>query len=582
MDGSVASLWRSQSRRSSLTFEFDSAKTISSIDLLGPRTTFRRIKVLVGESTDSLKSVAVLGNVQLVMTGILSIPVAETGRVIRIVFKNRRNKPFRLSEVVIMGSSAAEDPALNTTPIFLPSPSTATPAPSLTSVPSSTPQPSPTGGATPSNTHALPTPIALTPTPTVTATATPPLRFSNTELVSVDANGSQSTGGSQNPTISDDGQWLAFSTIPSGLNGEVSTIRTFALKNTATGTISFISRESGGAPAFAINPSISGDGRYIAYQSSNNKIVAGDTNGVNTDVFIFDRDTKTTEIVSVRTDGVQSDGSCTNPYVSGDGRFVTFLCSDTSLDARDTNGRSDVYLRDRVAGTTSLISVNSAGVVGNEDALQPSVSDNGRYVVWDSRADNLVTLDNNATSDVFMRDTLLGTTTFVSENFAGVQGNDESDGARISRIGEYVAFQSFATNFLPGTSTRNVFRKAIVTGDVVLVSKTSAGAEGNAESYFPAISANGRYISFDSAATNLVRNDLNGFLDVFVSDVETGQTVLLSQNTNGTPGDQDSSDGMGSLKSISANGEATAYHSSATTLAADSNGVRDVFVSWTN
>lgn len=191
---------------------------------------------------------------------------------------------------------------------------------------------------------------------------------------------------------------------------------------------------------------ISADGRFVAFASDASSIVRRDTNGV-WDIFVHDRESGKTKRVSVSSDEVQGDGASFHPSISADGRFVAFVSLATNLVDDDTNGWHDILVRDRVLGTTEQVSLNSDGVGGNLVSLLPSISSDGRFVAFESNSTNLVDDDpNGTTTDIFVRDRMLGTTELVSVNSDGVEANGESREPSISADGRFVAFASDASN----------------------------------------------------------------------------------------------------------------------------------------
>jgi hypothetical protein len=319
----------------------------------------------------------------------------------------------------------------------------------------------------------------------------------------------------------------------------------------------------------------SADGRYIVFSSSANNLVAGDTNGT-WDVFLRDRAAGVTTRVSVASGGAQGNGGSGSPGISADGRYVTFSSEASNLVAGDTNGTSDVFVRDRVTGVTTRVSVASGGAQGNEESEQSVISADGRYVAFVSRASNLVAGDVNGKRDVFLRDRVSGVTTLVSVATDGTQADNFSERLAISADGRYVAFYSVATNLVAGDTNgaMDVFVRDRVTATTTRVSVASDGTQGNADSEAPAISADGRYVAFDSGASNLVAGDTNVTLDVFVHDRTTGDTSLVSVASDGTQADY-----AGQRPSISADGRYVAFDSGARNLTpGDTNQRYDVFV----
>ena len=331
-------------------------------------------------------------------------------------------------------------------------------------------------------------------------------------------------------------------------------------------------------------PAISADGRYVAFFSYASNLVAGDTIGVG-DVFVHDRVTGATTRVSIATDGAQANsdsvtsGDNETPSISADGRYVAFHSWASNLVAGDTNFAPDTFVRDRVTGTTTRVSVATGGSQANGGSYQPAISTDGRYVVFYSAASNLVAGDTNGTSDVFVRDRVSGATTRASVATGGSQANGFSGRVAISADGRYVAFFSDATNLVAGDTNGRVdaFVRDRVAGTTARVSIATGGAQANnsVQAVYPAaISADGRYVAFGSWASNMVAGDTNGKQDVFVRDRVAGTTTRVSVATSGAQANSDSFVGT-----ISGNGRYVAFWSQSSNLVdGDTNGKQDVFV----
>lgn len=284
-----------------------------------------------------------------------------------------------------------------------------------------------------------------------------------------------------------------------------------------------------------------------------------------------------TELVSQNTQGDLALGTSEWPSLSADGRYLAFQSTAWNLVDDDGNGVTDIFVRDMRLKTTSRVSVDSLGVEGDADSEWPSLSADGRFVAFLSAASNLVPGDTNGAQDVFVHDRETGQTTRVSVDSAGAQGDADSYfDPRISADGRYVAFASYAGNLVADDDNGqlDVFvhdRHLAITSRV---SVDSFGRQGNAYSWLPDISADGRFVSFASGAGNLVDGDDNGVVDVFVHDRVTGQTTRVSVDSAGNGGD-----GESSYPRLSANGRFVAFHSQASNLVAnDTNEYFDVFV----
>ncbi|HYG23028.1 MAG TPA: Calx-beta domain-containing protein [Verrucomicrobiae bacterium] len=286
------------------------------------------------------------------------------------------------------------------------------------------------------------------------------------------------------------------------------------------------------------------DGRFVAFLAYPPNLSDLKTNDVR-DLFLHDRQTGSNHLVSISADGgAAGTGNSEGADVSDDGRFVVFQSFASNLVAGDTNKTGDVFMRDRQAGTTSLISVNSSGSgPGNSTSEDPVLSANGRFIAFASVSTNLVGNDGNGFPDIFVRNLTNNTTTLVSVNTNGVGANGNSAHPLVSSNGMVVVFHSMAGDLAPGdtNNTWDVFARNLETGTTVLVSRGITNQLGNAASLVMALSADGRYVAFQSDASNLTTNDSNNADDVFLRDLQTGTTTLVSRNATGTgAGNQES------------------------------------------
>src|SRR5207249_3675999 len=271
----------------------------------------------------------------------------------------------------------------------------------------------------------------------------------------------------------------------------------------------------------SLGSALSADGRFVAFDSSATDLVAADTNGVS-DVFVHDRQTGTTERVSVASDGTQDNGSsaCSDiaypPALAAAGSFVAFVSAATNLVTSDTNGTTDVFVHDRQTGTTERVSVASDGAESNAASVGAALSADGRFVAFHSAATNLVADDTNGTTDVFVHDRQTGMTERVSVASDGTQGNNASSYPALSADGRFVAFDSDATNLVAGDTNgaTDVFVHDRQTGTTERVSVASGGSQGNGFNAGPVLSADGRFVAFHGTASNLVGGDTNGTTDV--------------------------------------------------------------------
>jgi Tol biopolymer transport system component len=334
------------------------------------------------------------------------------------------------------------------------------------------------------------------------------------------------------PALSADGRFVAFASGASNLvAGDTNDEADIFVHDRQTGTIERVSVASdgtqGGSPVFgSLVSTLSADGRFVAFASDATNLVAGDTSG-QIDVFVHDRETGATERVSVASDGTQQDsGSLTPVALSADGRFVAFQSDATNLVGDDTNGKFDVFVHDRLTGATERVSVASDGTEGNGASASFALSADGRFVAFASSATNLVAGDTNGVPDVFVRDRLTGTTERVSVTSDGAEGTGGSSGSlnpTLSADGRFVAFLSDANLAGDTGGAVDVFVHDRQTATTVRplgggVSPTSV-----------VLSANGHSLAFDSVATDLVAGDTNGAQDVFVHDLLTTTTTSTTQ-----------------------------------------------------
>ncbi|MBK7645473.1 MAG: PD40 domain-containing protein [Planctomycetes bacterium] len=337
------------------------------------------------------------------------------------------------------------------------------------------------------------------------------------------------------------------------------------------------SQSNWGADLWSVGCHVSADGRYVVFRSFALDLVPGDTNAA-WDIFVRDRETQTIERVSVDSNGAQAndDSGQFGFSISADGRFVVFFSTATNLVPGGSNGPAQIFLHDRSTGATELISRSSTGVQGNAQSSSPSVSDDGRFVEFESHANNLVANDVNGLLDVFVRDRRARTTSCVSVDPAGHPGNGVSNWPAISGDGRWMAFASSASNLVLGdsNSTMDGFVRDRVSGITEKISLSTNGVQANlASGGAPSISRNGRFVAFMGSATNLVPGDTNNCWDVFVRDRQTGKTERASVATGGAQ-----SFGNPGYTSISANGRFVAFASDAQDLVSPISGGLNVFV----
>lgn len=399
-----------------------------------------------------------------------------------------------------------------------------------------------------------------------------------TETASISTSGVQGNGASTYSSVSADGRLVAFQSsawnlVADDTNGAIDVF----VRDVWTGTTERVSVSSEGAQANGAcdYSAISADGRYVAFRSSASNLVPGDTNGAR-DIFVRDRLLGTTERVSVSITGAQSNGDSELPAISADGRVIGFDSSATNLIADDTNDRQDVFIHDRLTGTTERVSLTEAGAQANRGSMHASISADGHFVAFHSYATNLVPDDTNDVVDVFVRDRVLGTTERVSVSSEGVQGNRDSLNPSMSADGAIVAFQSDAWTLADGDTNgvQDVFVRDRTSQTTQPVSVSTVGGQGNGGSLGAAVSGDGRFVAFASTASNLVAGDDNGYRDVFLHDRLHGTTQILTTSPTKSPGNHDSAG-----PAVNSDGRSVSFESLASNLVEeDTNGQPDVFV----
>ncbi len=327
-----------------------------------------------------------------------------------------------------------------------------------------------------------------------------------------------------------------------------------------------LSMDGSAANDNSVSSRISADGRYVVYGSQSTDIVSGITNANNGYIFRYDRQTNTTLHVSIASDGGEPNGFNSLPDVSDDGRFVVFVSNATNLIVADTNNQHDIFLRDVQNNITTRISLDSAGSESNGFSNSPKISADGRYIVFQSLASNLIAADNNGATDIFLHDTTDDSTIRISVDSFANEANGSSDTTVISADGRYIAYRSSASNLVAGDSNGNsdIFRFDTVTLQTLRVNTDAGGVEANDHSYYPSISNDGTLLSFHSQSNNLVAADANIRQDVFVKNIQTNAISRVSVDSAGL----EANDGSVNAN-ISADGLTIIFQSIATNLTID-------------
>ena len=371
----------------------------------------------------------------------------------------------------------------------------------------------------------------------------PPPGFA--ELISVSSGGAQGDGDSQGAAVSGDGRFVVFSSQASNLVRHDTNeafdvfVRDRRTDTTERVSVSTLGRQGNDNSGLQSRSAISADGRFVAFSSAaSNFAGAADVNG-NEDVFVRDRLLGTTELISVGLDGMAAEGS--EPSISADGRYVSFTSFGDNLVPGDTNFASDVFVRDRQLNATERVSVRSDGSEVSQGSFSSQISAEGGVVAFDSFSDDLVPGDTNQSVDVFVHDRQ----TAVTEGISTRTSCDPTQGdicgnslvGSLTPDGRFIAFSSTQQGLVPGDD--DFFSDAFLvdrqTGSIVLVSQSSTGVKGNDDSVAPLVRADGQAVVFSSRASNLVRNDTNQQQDVFRRDLTTDVTKRIAADTGQFP-----------------------------------------------
>jgi Tol biopolymer transport system component len=378
--------------------------------------------------------------------------------------------------------------------------------------------------------------------------------------------------------LSQDGRIIAFESAAQLVNADDDFNFDVYVRNIGTGRTEMVSIKSNGSPGHddeSQSPEISANGRLVVFQSAMDNLVPNDEN-TGSDVFLYNRKSNKVRRMSVSTNGEEAEGSSTEASISPNGRYIAFVSDADNLIGNDGNGAPDVFVKNRLSGVTRRASIRSNGNEGSAPSERPSVADDGS-VAFSSDADDLVASDDNGSRDTFVHKFSNGNTRLVSVAPNGDEGDGGGWEASISRDGDSVTFLSQSSNLVAGAGDdhQDIFLHRLPTGKTRLVSKHSNGTFGNADStvFQGALSYNGRYVTFSSASDNLVNGDTNGVIDMFWHDMKTGKTKLVSKTYNGTDLSSEADEG-----SVSGNGRFVAFDSPATNLVPnDGNNSRDVF-----
>lgn len=412
---------------------------------------------------------------------------------------------------------------------------------------------------------------------------------SRTFFVSGPALGGAANGASADAFISSDGDVVAFTSVASNLlpqadgNGAVPDIYTRRFNSDDYRRVS-VAPDGSAANAASADPVLTRTGGTVVFTSAASNLVTDDTNG-KADIFLR-HGTQPMERMSVASDRTQANGDSGQPDVSGDGRYVVFASAASNLVPHDTNNQIDVFLRDRATGETRLVSHAYSGGSADGRSSTPAIAQSGRYVTYESTASDIVHDDDNGIADVFLYDVRTGHTERVSVSSRG-RGQNASVEAPFTQVsdvsddGRFVVFDSDATNLVPADTNRDtdVFVRDTKKGRTERVSLNASRVQGNNDSFSPRITPNGRWVAFESFADNLVPAGDGPGEDIFVYDRSRGAPIIASVTADGKPRGKEAVPQLLQRPSLSRNAEAVAFGSTAPNLVGDrTGGAEGIFV----
>ena len=392
-----------------------------------------------------------------------------------------------------------------------------------------------------------------------------------TKLMSKDSTGLQAATESNVPSVSADGKIVAFRTT-SNLQSppDLGTENSVYFRRVPSGKTRLVSRSKSGVNADkgAHVPKMSANGRYIVISTASTNLIDGKTlSGVGS-IILHDRVTKKMTLMSVNNSGQQSNGGCFDPDISASGKLIVFECSGsaTNMTGKDIHGKDQIYLRNLNSKRTVLISRTNSGQAADGDAATPAISPDGRYVAYESDAANLPGPNPGSHKQVFLRDRKARKTKLISRNGKGKAGNEGSFAAALSNKAKVITFTSRATNL--GAKDTNgqadIYRHRRLVGPkgkTDRVSKNWKGRQLAESSAISSLSKDGRYLAFRSPSGNAIKGGIaGGYQQVYRRDLKSGKLILVSR-TGAKKGNEDSGDPY-----ITANGKYVVFVSAANNL----------------
>jgi Tol biopolymer transport system component len=400
-------------------------------------------------------------------------------------------------------------------------------------------------------------------------------------------------GGSSEVSVATDGSRVAFTSGATNFDYVDVDGLDIYLRDVGAGTTTLVSRASGSsaqdANGSSVEPALAGDGESVAFESMATNLSSDDLDPER-DIYVRDLSTNQTLLVSRAdgVDGIKANGVSFRPSISADGRYVAFASTATNLSTSDSNDSPDIYVRDLLTAQVTLVSRadGSDGAPANGLTSDPMISADGNAIVFLSRATNLDSADAVTDRDVYVRYLESAETVLASrgQGLDGEKAADYSDAPAISADGSVVAFHTYADN-LPdadGEFDSDVYVRNLAAGTTVLASRATGpdGANADAFSAYPTISADGSRVGFVSTASNLV--NLTPYLatqHVYVRDLTEATTSLVSRaaGVDGAPGNESSAVGPDLM--LSGDGDAIAFSSGATNLhPQDSDEIADAYL----
>ncbi len=357
------------------------------------------------------------------------------------------------------------------------------------------------------------------------------------------AGGAKGNGTSYNASISGDGKKVAFDTRASNLDkADKDTSNDVYVRNLGNNKLTLVSRKGTNGPKGnngSDSPSLSADGNRVAFVSYASNLHPGDTD-YTADIYVKDLNTGEIWLASTSAAGVKATGSNSDPALSGDGTRVAFASAASNLHPKDPDSLWDIYVKDLVTGELWLASANQKGVKSDKSSFKPDLSGNGARVVFQSYATNLDAKDKDDRVDIYVKDLASGNLILASTNASGKKSNGHSQSPSISDTGHKVAFDSYATNLhsRDKDTTGDIYVKTLSSGAIALASTLPNGRkhERGGSSHEPRLSGDGTKVVF-LTYTGMLAKDTNNAGDIYMKTLGSGALALVSQTKGGKLGD---------------------------------------------